>query len=244
LKKPISDAAGYPADSPTVMGVPGRPKAVQILHSDAIYSTVMSTLASQPVVRRMTYAEFLKADFENKYVEWVNGEVIPMPPIGDAHSAVNTWLLTCVTNFVLNKRLGEVRAEPFQMKTGADLPGRAPDLLFVSTANAKRLKKTYLQGPADLVVEIISPESGGRDRGDKYFEYEQGGVKEYWLIDPQRKQAEFYLRGKRGLFRPAVLAEDGMFHSVAIPGMWMDPNWFWLEPRPDPLDVARKWKLI
>jgi Uma2 family endonuclease len=203
----------------------------------------MSTLASQPAVRRMTYTEFLKADFENNHVEWVNGEVVPMPPIEGDHSDINGWLITCITMYVLSKRLGKVRSEPFQMKTGPDLPGRAPDVLFIANASLKRLKKTFLQGPGDLVVEIISPESGGRDRGDKYFEYQEGGVKEYWLIDPKRKQAEFYVRGKRGLFRQAVLGDGGVFHSVVIPGLWMDPNWFWLETPLDPMEIAKKWKL-
>lgn len=47
------------------------------------------------------------------------------------------------------------------------------------------MKETYLDGPADLVVGIVSPDSVGRDRGEKFYEYAQGGVPEYWLIDPQ-----------------------------------------------------------
>ncbi len=43
----------------------------------------------------------------------------------------------------------------------------------------------------DLVIEIISPQSRGRDRGDKFYEYEKDGVKEAWVIDYPRKQAEF-----------------------------------------------------
>ncbi|MDW8290080.1 MAG: Uma2 family endonuclease, partial [Armatimonadota bacterium] len=79
------------------------------------------------------------------------------------------------------------------MKTGADLPGRSPDILFVSQQNLHRLKPTYLDGPADLVVEIISPESEERDRTQKFSEYERGGVREYWLIDPEKRLAEFYV---------------------------------------------------
>ncbi|MEJ7756097.1 MAG: Uma2 family endonuclease [Nocardioidaceae bacterium] len=53
-------------------------------------------------------------------------------------------------------------------------------------------QKTYLDGAADLAIEIISPESIGRDRGEKFVEYEAAGIREYWLIDPERRQAEFY----------------------------------------------------
>jgi Uma2 family endonuclease len=204
----------------------------------------MSTIASQPAVRRMTYAEFLKADFENNHVEWVNGEIVPMAPVGDEHSDLQNWLSACVTVFVDFKSLGKVRNEPFQMKTGPDLPGRSPDIFFIAAPNLKRVKKTYLQGPADLVVEIISPGSGPRDRGEKYFEYEKGGVKEYWLVDPQRKAAEFYLRSKSGLFRPAPVDSNGVYHSTVLPGMWFDVEWFWADPRPNQIVVAHKWKLF
>ena len=70
--------------------------------------------------------------------------------------------------------------------------GRVPDLLFVARQHADRLRPTYLDGPGDLAVEVISPDSGQRDRIDKFREYELAGVPEYWLIDPLREWAEFY----------------------------------------------------
>jgi Uma2 family endonuclease len=46
---------------------------------------------------------------------------------------------------------------------------------FLNWADEDTLKETYLDGPADLVVEIVSPDSVGRDRGDKFYKYAQGG---------------------------------------------------------------------
>src|SRR5262249_52820138 len=46
--------------------------------------------------------------------------------------------------------------------------GGEPDVLFVPAAHLDRLKPTYLDGPPDLTVEIVSPESAGPDRGDKF----------------------------------------------------------------------------
>ncbi len=48
-------------------------------------------------------------------------------------------------------------------------------------------------GPPDLVVEVISPESVGGDRGEKFHEYEGAGIAEYWLVDPQREVLEVYV---------------------------------------------------
>ncbi|MCS7240926.1 MAG: Uma2 family endonuclease, partial [Candidatus Bipolaricaulota bacterium] len=89
--------------------------------------------------------------------------------------------------------LGVVVDAPFTMKLGPEGPVREPDLLFVAQENLERLKETHLEGPADLGVEIVSPESAARDQGTKFYEYEAAGVREYWLLDPDREEAEFYM---------------------------------------------------
>jgi Uma2 family endonuclease len=126
------------------------------------------------------------------------------------------------------------------MRTGPSLPGRSPDVLFVAKKNAKRLKKTHLQGPADLAIEIVSPGSRAIDRGDKYFEYEKGGVDEYWIIDPGRRRAEFYQRDKEGLYRLVSVDDAGVYRSRAMKGFWMPVSWLWY-PFPTLATVRREW---
>ena len=69
--------------------------------------------------------------------------------------------------------------------------GRVPDLLFVTSEHVDRQQPTYLDGPRDLAVEIVSPDSVRRDQGEKFVEYEQAGIPEYWLVDADLEQAEF-----------------------------------------------------
>ena len=195
-------------------------------------------------VPTLTYEEFLNWEGENQHVEWVNGKVIFMSPVSAKHQEIGLFLLSVLKYFVEAHRLGNVLYDPFQMKTGAALPGRAPDILFVATANLGRLKPNHLEGPADLVVEIISPGSRTVDRGEKFYEYEQGGVPEYWLIDPDRKQAEFYQRADDGIYRLAPVNEEGRYHSKALEGLWLNADWLWQRPLPPVLDVLKEWKLI
>jgi Uma2 family endonuclease len=196
-----------------------------------------------PPAEKMTYEEFLDWLDEDRHAEWVNGEVVFMSPIGDLHQEIGRFLIMLLSHFVEASRLGIIRYVPFQMKTAPDLPGRAPDILFVADANLSRLKKTYLEGPADLAVEIVSPDSGARDRGDKYYEYEQGGVREYWLIDPQRRQAEFYVLDEAGIYRLAPIT-DGIFRSTVLDGLWLKVDWLWQEPLPPVLSVLKEWGLV
>ena len=105
-----------------------------------------------------------------------------------------------------------------------------------------RLQEAYLDGPADLVIEIVSEESIGRDRGEKFAEYEQAGIPEYWLIDPVRKQAEFYvLRG--GRYRQAAL-ENGVFASEVLTGFRLREAWLWRASLPNVLDVLRGLEIV
>lgn len=198
----------------------------------------------RPATRRMSYEEFLQWDGENQHVEWVDGEMIFMSPLSKDCASAGAFLFRLMSDYVEIKQLGVVFHDPFQMKTGPDLPGRAPDIQFIAQKNLPRVKRLYTDGPADLVVEVISPGSRGTDRGDKFYEYEAGGVREYWLIDPDRQQAEFYLLGDDKLFHPAAPDADGRYHAREIPGLWIRVEWLWQSPLPPVLGILREWKLI
>jgi Uma2 family endonuclease len=119
---------------------------------------------------------------------------------------------------------------------------REPDLLFISKERLYLSKDNYMDGPADLVVEIVSPESRKRDRVQKLKEYEEGGVREYWLLDPIRKEARFYQLAASAYVEATV--EDGVYRSVAMPGLWIRVEWLWQDPHPKIVSVLKEWKLI
>jgi Uma2 family endonuclease len=192
----------------------------------------------------MTYEEFLAWADEDTWAEWVNGEVIILTSASDQHQNLADFLTALLRFFVEAHQLGVVRSAPFQMKTAPDLPGREPDLLFIARAHLDRLKRVYLDGPADLVVEITSPESRARDRGAKFYEYEQGGVREYWVLDPLRRQAECYTLGADGIYRPIAVDSDGILRSTVLEGLWLRVEWLWQEPLPSLLSVLKAWGLV
>jgi Uma2 family endonuclease len=186
--------------------------------------------AVQPSDRpaRLTYEEFLAWLDEDTRAEWVDGELVMSSPASYTHQDISSFLLSILRAFVEAHHLGVALGAPFQMRLSHS--GREPDLLFLASAHADRRKPTYLDGPADVVVEILSPESATRDRGEKFFEYEAAGIPEYWLIDPMREQAEFYQLGADRLYRAAPLDAGGRFTSKAIPGFELHIAWLWQPP--------------
>ena len=99
------------------------------------------------------------------------------------------------------------------------------------------VQRQFIHEPGDLVVEIVSPGSQDKDRNVKYREYEAGGVSEYWLIDPDRRTAEFYVL-RDGRFERREPDAEGVYRSTAMEGFWLRVAWLW-EP-PSHKDVRRE----
>jgi Uma2 family endonuclease len=105
-------------------------------------------------------------------------------------------------------------------------------MTFLSSVHADRVTDYWIDGPADLVVEIVSPESRERDYHEKLAEYEAAGVPEYWLIDPLQSAARFYQLGADGRYQLAAVGEDGIYTSREAPGFRLRVSWLWQRPLP------------
>ena len=192
---------------------------------------------------KLSYEDFL-VQYDGKHAEWVNGEVIMTPAASARHQDIGSFLESLLRIYIEYRNLGRLLRAPFQMKVDSDSPGREPDILFVASANLDRLKSTYLDGAADLAIEIISPESINRDRGEKFVEYESAGVLEYWLIDPIRRQTDFYRLGEDDHYHPVLPDSDGIYRSEVVDGFWLRVSWLWQEPMPPVLEVWKELDLL
>ena len=182
--------------------------------------------------RRMSWEEFLAWNPEHLHWEWVDGEAFKIMSASIAHQGLLTFLLTLINCFVRQRQLGLVFAAPALVRIVSRPSGREPDLFFVSQANIGRLTEQFLDGPADLVVEIVSPESDYRDRVTKQGEYEQAGVREYWVLDHREQESFFYQLDAQGYYQRVLADENGRYESAALPGFWINANWLWQEPKP------------
>jgi len=191
---------------------------------------------------RMSFDEFL-ASGKGVHGDWVEGTVRLMEPDTATHNRVVLFLTSVVQLYVERRSCGEVLPR-FQMRARPDLPSREVDLLVLKPESTGKLRDFYLDGPADLVIEVVSEESRELDSAVKLREYAAGGVGEYWLIDPERKQAEAFRRTEAGRFEAVDLGTPAMLRSEALPGMWVAVNWLWKEPLPRQTWVLQEWGLI
>ncbi len=183
----------------------------------------------------MSYEQYCTWEHAGSLVEWVNGEaIIHMPPL-DMHQEIAGFLFRLLAQYVEFLHLGRVRIAPFEMRHLPSRASREPDILFVRRENQHRLTRERLEGPADLVVEIVSRDSVTRDRRDKFLEYAQAGVEEYWIVDPRppRQHVALYHRAAAGGYQEIAPDSQGRSHSVVLSGFWLRPQWLWLEPLPE-----------
>lgn len=191
---------------------------------------------SEATKYHLSYEEYLQIASDSRIMEWVDGEVITYMLPGLIHQDISEFLSQLIGAFVKIFQLGKMIYAPFEVKLAPNGPSREPDILFVHNINLSRLKDSRFEGAPDLVVEIISPSSVREDKVRKFDEYEQAGVPEYWLIDPRPRfeTAEFFQLNDEGIYQPADVDENGRYHSHILTNFWINSDWFWQDPLPNP----------
>jgi len=198
-----------------------------------------------PAVRHphgISFEDFLATIDEDTLAEWVDGEVLTVNPPAKDHIGISNFLSAALRLYVGLKNLGGVVIHgPVQMKLPSS--SRQPDVIYLRAENLDRWKEHFVDGPADIAIEIVSPESRKRDRTEKYREYQQGKVREYWLIDPAQRTAEIYRLSEAGTYDRAPQGDPPRLRSEVIPDLWIDPAWLWA-PMPDEKIAFKEWGLI
>jgi len=96
-----------------------------------------------------------------------------------------------------------------------------PDITIVSEKS--NLDETGYNGAPDMIIEIISPSSIKMDRFIKFNSYEQAGVKEYWIVEPEGKLVSvFVLQDDQRYGRPETYIEDDEIKVSIFPDLIVD----------------------
>ena len=191
----------------------------------------------KPTGRKMSYEAFLAWTDEDTHAEWVNGEVIVFMLPKYVHQATLGFLHELLKLFVDMFNLGKIQVAPFEMNLSQSNSYREPDIFFVAEENVARLTEERLEGPADLIIEIISDSTVYNDREHKFEEYQAAGVREYWLIDPRpdKRRADFYHLAETGLYELFATEDDERVESQVLAGFWLQPDWIWQADTLNPL---------
>ena len=145
-----------------------------------------------------TFADILAWE-GNERVEIINGEIFLMASPFRVHQEISGELFRQLANFLEGKKC-RVYAAPFAVRLfekDGDNPEDVdtmvePDITVV--CDKDKLDKHGCKGAPDMVIEILSPSTQRHDRLVKLGLYQQAGVREYWIVDPENKSVQVFLQ--------------------------------------------------
>ena len=168
--------------------------------------------------RPLTPEDLVDIPDDGQRYEIIGGELIVSPAPIPEHQELLGRLYLLFTAFVNAHQLGRVLFAPLDVLLSAhDLV--QPDLIFIASERREIIRRTRVEGPPDLVLEVLSPSTRQTDQVRKAALYATAGVREYWLVDPGARTITVLARhGQRfaPLPQPTGVARSGILNGLEI----------------------------
>jgi len=152
-------------------------------------------------------------------------------PASNRHEDLFRFLLTLWSFHLGERGEGAVRGSRYPMRL-APRWSPEPDLLVVRRERLGLLGLQRLEGPADLIVEILSESDAHLVHKEKLPRYREASIGEIWIVDPRRREVLVDVRCPDG--RLARTISEGRLESSLFPGFWIDVEWLWRDDLPPP----------
>jgi Uma2 family endonuclease len=169
-----------------------------------------------PEQGQWTYKDWLQLPDDGYRYEVIDGVLYMTPLPSILHQRVSLQLIRKLAEFVEQHDLGEVLQAPVGVRLPNQPTPLLPDILFVRAERLDIIGDVYVEGAPDLVMEILSPGNWLYDCREKKQVYQQGGVAEYWIVDPRTETIQVYQLERGGY---ALLGQYGAGERVQSPGL-------------------------
>ncbi len=169
--------------------------------------TAMTTTEYHALPETMIPMEYI--DGRVVYPHWSEKSMSPTPRA--RHQYIVTDVSYLLRDLIPN---GRVVVAPMDVRMGGKTV--QPDVFWVAAGGACVDKDTYLEGPPGLTVEVLSPGNTSHDRITKFNLYEQQGVREYWIIDPDEDIIEVYTQDDSTFKRVGAYQPGNTFQSPVL----------------------------
>lgn len=167
--------------------------------------------------RRAPVEEFWALPESSLHIEYIDGEIVMAPSPTVPHQIAHSNICHALRNFVEDNALGRIFYSPLDvvLSTGDVVQ---PDIFFLTAKQAERVRREKrIEEVPPLVIEILSPGSITHDTITKRELYERNGVREYWIVDVEKRSvAQLVLRKKH--YALTELGEAGRLKSVVLAG--------------------------
>jgi Uma2 family endonuclease len=185
--------------------------------------------------RDLTFDDFCLLVADGQKGDLIDGVIYMASPDNTDANELNVWLCNLMSVFARKRDLGKVYVSRVAYRLD-NKNSPEPDIAFVRKERLHLVQRGRVDGPPDLAVEIVSPDSVDRDYRDKRRQYERFGVEEYWIVDEVKEKLTVLHLDKTGRYRE-LRPKKGVMHSKVLPGFFLPPKWLWQVPLPDELEL-------
>jgi len=172
---------------------------------------------SVPESLRFTYEDYVLLPDDRRY-EVIDGELYLTPAPTPYHQIVSRRIERLLEDHVDKAKLGIVIDAPCDVVL-SQFDVLQPDIFFVSSGRLAVIGEKYISDAPDLVVEVLSPGTRKRDRFIKAKRYARFGVREMWIVDPDKKTVGVHVGAGDAFRREALYAGDDVVRSPLLPGL-------------------------
>ena len=129
---------------------------------------------------------------DGQRAELIDGHIYYMAPPTRKHQLISGELFTIINNYIKSKGGScEPYIAPFAVFLNEDDRNYVePDISVV--CDKSKLTDRGCSGAPDWIIEIVSPGSRRMDYFTKLFKYRTAGVREYWIVDPDKNRITVY----------------------------------------------------
>ena len=167
--------------------------------------------------KKYTIEDYMKLDDGNRY-ELIEGELILVPRPKSRHKKIAGEFFAEIKYYLKHNAIGEVLYE-LDVFLGDKVKVVAPDVIFIAKDRLDIIEELNIQGPPDLVIEVLSPSTARYDRKIKRQLYFTHGVKEHWLVDPDQQSVEVLVAGEKEWRWVGVFDQEDVLTTALLPGL-------------------------
>ena len=170
---------------------------------------------------QLTYHDYLLLPDDGRRFEIIEGDLCVTPAPVTRHQIIVGRLLHVLLSYLDTHPIGTVLTAPCDVVlSNTDIV--QPDLLYVQNNSKAQVTAQNVQGPPDMVVEVLSPGTAARDRNLKRKRYEYFGVQEYWLVDPDLNTLEILALHTGQYVQVCFATRPATYTSVLLPDLTLD----------------------
>ena len=167
--------------------------------------------------KKYTYQDYFNLPDDGKRYELINGELVMTPAPNTMHQNIIVKLIYEIERFLQQQKIGKLLCAPTDVRF-SDTNILQPDIIFIPNGRSGIIKENMIDGPPDLIIEILSPATAYYDLLEKKEIYEQSGVKEYWIVDPKKLRIDVYRNIGQRFELNQRIESAGIAKSLVIEG--------------------------